>query len=260
MVLLFVTQVVSAQFQNFTQGAKSTLMALSMIPFDRASWLISGQVAAWRLKWIMIPLTLLIVFGGRRLYRSVLAEPSRFCGIRYAKTGYIAAVSVPLLVLLLIGITIPKRLEHRQWGIEAGIKAQGYRIDRALRDYHEAFGTLPSDIKDLSKLPDEDGSLAAALKNVDGSGYVANSEYAVVPSKKTRPIRPAVIRNASFSGAADEPLSGGISFTNYELRLPGPDQILNNDDDLIVIDGITYQTWDKLPQGTRKITSTPKKQ
>jgi hypothetical protein len=206
----------------------------------------------------MIPLTVLVLFGTRKLYRSMLAEPSRFCGQRYARRGYVVSAAVPLLVLILIGVTVPERLRQRQLGIEAGFKAQGYRIDRALREYREAFGTLPSDVRDLGNLPDADGSLAAALKNVDSAGYTVNSEVASVPTKKPRPLRGAVILNASVAPAADETLTGGFSFTNYELRLPGPDKLLNTDDDLIVRDGVTYRT-SELPRRGASATSTRQK-
>jgi hypothetical protein len=241
MVLLFLTQLVSAQWENTTKGAKSTLMALSMIPFDRGSWLIAGQIAAWRLKWVMIPLSLLVLFGGRKLYRSMLAEPLRFCGMRCARTGYLASATVPLLVLLLIGITVPKRLEHRQWGIEAGDNLTVFRIVRGLNEYSEKFDTLPSDLADLRRLPDPDGSLAAALQNSDALGYTVNSEVAAAPTKKPRPLRGGVIRNASMTLAPEDTLSGGISFTSYGLRLPGADKLLNTEDDLIVVEGVTYK-------------------
>jgi hypothetical protein len=242
MVLLFLSQTIIAVAQRSTRGAKSNLVALSMIPTDWRPWLAAAETAAWRLKWVMIPLTLLVLFGSRKLYRSVQQSPERFCGFSYARRGYLASAVVPLLVLLFIGITVPGRLQHRQWSIEAGHKAQAYRIDRALIEYREMFGTLPSELKDLSKsLPDADGSLAAALKDMDALGYTANSEVAAVPKQKPRPLRGAVILNASIGSAPDEALSGGISFTNYELRLPGADKLLNTEDDLIVIDGVTYK-------------------
>lgn len=258
MVLVFLTQTIAAIVQSSARGATSNLMAFSMIPFDWKPWLAAGETAAWRLKWVMIPLTVLVLFGSRKLYRSMLADPSRFCGQRYALRGYLASATVPLLILILIGVTVPERLRQRQLGIEAGFKAQGYRIDRALREYREAFGTLPSELKDLGKnLPDADGSLAAALKNLDPSGYTVNSEVASVPTKKPRPLRGAVILNASVAPAADEPLSGGFSFTNYELRLPGADKLLNTEDDLIVRDGVTYRT-SELPR--RGVSGTSARQ
>jgi hypothetical protein len=258
MVLIFLTQTIIAIAQRSTRGATSNLVALSMIPTDWRAWLAAGETAAWRLKWVMIPLTLLVLFGTRKLYRSMLREPSRFCGQRYARRGYLASAAVPLLILILIGVTVPERLRQRQRGIAAGINAQIHRTDRALDEYREKFGTLPSDLKDLSRLPDPDGSLAAALKNIDASGYTVNSEVAAVPTKRPRPLRGAVILNASVASAGDETLTGGISFTNYKLRLPGADKLLNTEDDLIVRDGVTYKA-SELPRHGGSTTTTPQK-
>jgi hypothetical protein len=254
MVLVFLTQTIIALAQVSTRGARSSLMALSMIPFDWRSWLAAGETAAWRLKWVMIPVTVLVVFGSRKLYRSMLAEPSRFCGQRYARSGYLASATVPLLILILIGITVPERLYQRQLGIEAGLNAQGYRIDRALLEYRQKFGTLPSDPrKDLGQLPDPDGSLAAALKNLDLSGYRPTADLAAVPNKKAQQLRGAVIRNASIS-MADETPTERLSFTNYELPLPGPDNVMGTEDDLTVRDGVIYKLSD-LPRRSVSTTS-----
>lgn len=236
MVLIFLTQTIIALVQRSSKAASPFALA-SIIPLDFWTWVAAAETAAWRLKFVMIPLSLVVLLISSKLYRSMQATPDRFCGLRYARHGYLASIMVPLLVLILIGVTVPERLRQRQRGIEAGFNAQGYRIDRALLEYREAFGTLPGELKDLSRLPDNDGSLAAALKNVDTSGYAVNSEVAAVPKKKPQPLRGAVILNASVP-AVDETLGGGISFTNYELRLPGADKILSTDDDLIVRDGV----------------------
>lgn len=255
MALVFLSQTIVAITQVATRGAKSSLAAFSMIPVDWKPWLAAGETAAWRLKWIMIPVTLLVIFGSRKLYRSMLAEPSRFCGQRYARSGYLASATVPLLILILIGITVPERLYQRQLGIQAGLNAHVHRIDRALDEYREKFGTLPSEPKDLTRLPDADGTLAAAMKTIDLSGYTVNSEVAAVPTKKPRPLRGAVILNASVAPAGDEALSGGLSFTNYELPLPGPDNIKGTEDDLIVRDGVTYKV-SEIPRRGTSTTST----
>jgi hypothetical protein len=260
MVLLFVTQTVAAMMQTWTRGAKSNLAALTMIPTDVGAWMSAGETAAWRLKWVMIPLTLLVVFGGRKLYRSMRAEPARFCGQRYARNGYLASAIVPLLVLVLIGITVPERLQQRHDGIEAGVSAPGYRLARALIEYREAFGTLPSEPKNLRRLPDPDGSLAAALANVDPLGYTPiSADVAAVPTKKPRPLRGAVIIKASDSPPSDETFGAGISFTNYQLRLPGPDKLMNTDDDLIIRDGVTYRP-SELPRRGSTGTATQARQ
>jgi hypothetical protein len=217
-----------------------SFIARKPVVFSFWSWMAAAETAAWHLKWAVIPFSLLVFFGSRKLYRSVQAAPDKFCALRAGRNGYFASAAVPLLVLILIGMTIPARLDQRRDRIEAGIHAQGYRIDRALIQYREAFGTFPSDLKDLGRLQDADGSLAAALQNVDVTGYTVDSELAAVPTKKPRPLRGAVIMNASLS-TSDEPLGGGISFTNYQLRLPGFDKVLGNEDDLILSDGATYK-------------------
>jgi hypothetical protein len=242
MALVFLTATIVALAERSARGAKSNLAAFSMLPSDFWSWMAAAETASWRLKWAMIPLSLFVVFAGRKIYRSVRQSPARFCGVRYARNGYVASVAVPLLMLALIGITVPARLRHREWGNEAGVRASIYRTDRALAEYREKFGTLPSDpLKDLAKLPDADGSLAAALKTIDLSGYTINSEVAAVPTKKPQTLRGAVILKASMSPSNDEPLSGGLSFTNYELPLPGPDNLKGTDDDQVVRDGVIWK-------------------
>lgn len=243
MVLIFLSQTIIALVQRSTSKAAttSTLALSSMIPFDFWSWMAAAETAAWRLKWVMIPISLVFLFGSRRLYRSIQAAPERFCGQRYALRGYLASAAVPLLILILIGITVPERLQQRQDGIEAGIKAQGHAWDRLFLQYREKFGTFPSEKNDLTRLPDPDGSIAALLKESDAADYKPSAELAAVPKQNPRPLRGAVIRNASLSTTADEPLSEGLSFTNYEIRLPGVDKILNTEDDLIIRDGVSYR-------------------
>jgi hypothetical protein len=252
MVLIFATQTIIALVKLTPQSVTPSLTLSSIVPLDFGTWIAATETAAWRLKWIMIPLTMLVLFASRKLYRSIQQSPERFCGLRYARRGYFASAAVPLLVLVFIGVTVPERLRGHKLGIEAGIKAEGYRIDRALLEYRGQFGTLPSEIKDLGRLPDPDGSIAAALKNIDASGYTVNAEVAAVPKQKPRTLRGAVIRNASLNTAVDEPLSGGLSFTNYELRLPGMDKVLGTEDDLIVRDGLIT----KASETSRRLGST----
>jgi hypothetical protein len=247
-VLVFLTQTVIALVKDSSRAATPRLALASIIPFDFWSWVGAAETAAWQLKWLMIPALLVVLLGSRKLYESIRQSPTTFCGLRAARNGYFASAAVPLLVLILIGVTVPARLRHRQWGIEAGHNAQGYRIARALEEYRQAFGTLPSEPGDLSRLPDPDGSITAALRNVDASGYTVESEVAAVPTKKPRSLGGAVILNASLPANSDEPPSAGISFTNYQFRLPGLDKVLGNEDDLVLIDGVIYPLAD-VPRG-----------
>ena len=260
MVLIFLTQTVIALAQRSQRGGTSNLSLASIVPLDFWPWLAAAETASWRLKWVMIPITLLILFGSRKLYRSIAQSPARFCGVGHARGGYLASAAVPLLVLTLIGVTVPARLSHRQWGIEARTKALGYATDRVLLEYREKFGTFPSDKRDLARLPDPDGSIAALLKEIDVSEYKVSAEVAAVPKQNPRPLRGGVIRNASLSTAADEPLSEGLSFTNYELRLPGPDKVMGTEDDLLIRDGVFTDATETQRRGVSSTASTKSRQ
>jgi hypothetical protein len=222
-----------------------TAIALIQRPaasFNFWSWTLAleaaAETAAWRLKWVAIPLTLLVFIAGRKTYRSILRQPARHCGLVYARRGLVSAGVVCLLIAGFIGVSIPARLQNRRLAIEASDLARGYRVNRALIEYRARLGTFPSDVGDLLKeLPDPDGSLAAALRDIDPSSYKTTADLAAVPQKKPGGLKGAVIRDASLNGIDDSP-TGSISFTNYELRLAGVDKILNTEDDLIVRDGL----------------------
>jgi hypothetical protein len=226
MLLAFLTQTIIA----LVQKAPASIGFWNVVA--------AAETAAWRLKWVAIPVTILVIWAGRKVYRSILEEPKRFCGLRYARTGLLTSVLVPALVFVLIGVTVPERLRNRQRAIDAGIQARGYTIDRALLEYRIEFGTLPTDLRDLTRLPDKDGSIAAALAGIDVTGYKATADLAALPAKKRPPLRGAVIMNASTNSATDDLPSEGVSFTNYELPLAGEDKLFGTEDDFIVRDGV----------------------
>jgi hypothetical protein len=235
-----------------------TLAGRATLSFGFWSWVAAGETAAWRLKWAAIPLTLLVFFGSRRVYRSIRQAPASFCGLRAARNGYFASAAVPLLILVLIGVTVPARLRHRQWGIEAADNAQGYATARVLLQYRDKFGTFPSDKKDLAQLPDPDGSIAALLKDLEGAEYKPSAEVAAVPTQHPRTLRGAVIRNASLT-IPDESLTEALSVTNYEMRLPGADKLLNTDDDLIIRDGLVGKASETPRRGNVGKSATAQK-
>ena len=197
----------------------------------------AGQTAAWQLKWISVPLAIAVIWGGARSLRTIRKSPADFGGLRLARGGFGAAILATLMVATLIGVTVPERLRRRQWGIEAAELARGYTLHRALLQYRERHGTLPprDELQRLRTLPDPDGSIAEALKYVDVSGYEATSVMAAAaPATKSLP-RGGALRTVSLNTTADAQV---VSFTNYELRLPGKDKKLNTEDDLVVRDGL----------------------
>jgi hypothetical protein len=248
LVSLLMVQVVGA-FAELLPTSKTYAEAfaqVSAVIFEGSMWKAAAQTAAWQLKWIAIPLTLLVFFGARKVYGSIKESPEHYCGLRYARAGFVASAAVPLMIAILIGITVPKRLERRNDGIEAGHTALGYGFERLVFQYKQEFGSNPSHKEDLKRLPDPDGSIASLLKEIEAAEYKASAEVAAVPTKKPQRLRGAVIRNASLT--EEETINESLSFTNYELRLPGHDKQLGTDDDLIVRDGIVT-----------KVTATPRR-
>jgi hypothetical protein len=232
-VLVFVTQTLIAFFQRTTGG------------YGFWNWVAAGETSAWRLKWISIPALFAILWFGRKLYRSILLQPTRFCGVKYARRGLLASSLITLLIALLIGVTVPARMEHRRWAQEAAIRAQGYALEQALTAYKIKYHTYPTDVRTLlERIPDPEGTLAAALMNIDASAYKVNADLAANATEKTRLPRGTVIRKVStLASDTDDSPSGGIAFTNYSLVLPGEDKITGTEDDWIVRDGmITKQS------------------
>lgn len=202
------------------------------------TWVAAGETAAWRLKWIAIPSLFVVLWFGRKLYRSILSQPEKFCGVTYARRGLLASATVAMLIALLIGITVPARLQHRRLAKEAAVLAQGYTIERALFEYRLKYHSLPADFKTLQeRVSDPDGSLAEALKDLDPLAYKPSADMAANTTERSRKLRGGVIRTASLSATDDTP-PGGLAFTNYVLRLPGADKIPGNDDDWIVDNGV----------------------
>ena len=226
-VMVFLVQTIIAFAQKFS-GA-----------FGFWTWAAAGETAAWRLKWIAIPVLFVTLWFGRKLYHSILHQPEKFCGVKYARRGLLASSTVIALIALLIGITVPARLQHRRWSKEAAVRVQGYIVERALTEYRIKYHTYPADLQALlERLPDRDGSLAAALITIDPGTYKPSADFASNTTEKAPRLRGSMIRKASFSSATDDTPSGGLSFTSYSIVLPGEDGISGNEDDWIVRDGM----------------------
>jgi hypothetical protein len=243
-VLVFVTQTLIAFFQRSPDS------------YGFWHWVAAGETAAWRMKWISIPVLIATFWLGRKLYRSILLQPRRFCGVKYAHAGLVASATVVMLIALLIGVTVPARLEHRAWGKEAAVRAQGYVLEQALSAYKIKYKTYPADLRDLlERLPDPDGALAVAIANIAPRAYNPSADLAVVAAEKSPKLRGAAIRKVSLSSATDDTPTGGLSFTNYVLRLPGEDKITGNDDDWIVYDGMVMRLSDSAKGGVGRSVS-----
>ena len=226
-VLVFVVQTLVAYFQRFSDS------------LGFWNWVGAAETAAWQLKWISIPVFLITVTLGRKLYRSVLNQPEKFCGVNYARRGLVASSLVVLLIALLIGVTVPARLEQRQRSKDAAILAQYYTIERALVEYRIKYNTYPSDMKQLrDRIEDPYGELDQAIAGLHPKSYNTMVEVAAVTTEKPPTLGGVAIRNASLTSSADDATPGGLAFTTYVLRLPGEDKIFGNEDDWVGRDGM----------------------
>lgn len=244
MVLAFVFQTVIALLQR------------PPLTLEFWSFVGAGQTAAWRLKWVVLPITLIVLWGGSKIYRSMLQTPERYCGLRYARLGLTAAATVGISIATLIALSVPERLLQRQQAIEASDHALGYTMDWALHQYRNEYSTLPNQPEDLLRLPDPYGRIAAALKKIDPAGYKPSADVAALPKQQPRTLPGAVIRNAAAADLTDDTLTEGLSFTNYDLRLPGSDGILGTDDDWLLRDGVITKAPPIIKRATTATTST----
>jgi hypothetical protein len=250
LVLVFVIQTIAAMAQR-SSGSVGRL-------FQFWSWVAAGETAAWRLKWISIPVLFITLWCGLKLYRSIRSQPERFCGLKYARRGLLASSMIGLLIALLIGITVPARLRQRQMSIDAGYQAQCYALEVALQQYKKLHKRVPDQstvVEELSTLPDREGMIALALKNFDPNGYQPRGEVAAVDTQKGRNLRGAIIRRASLNTTTDDTPPPGLAFTDYDLRLPGEDRILGTDDDWVGRDGVIMRLADVAKGGVGRSVS-----
>jgi hypothetical protein len=231
-------------FLVFLINTAIALFAQKPFAFDFWNVVAAGETAAWRMKWLALPLSLAVIWAGARVSARIAREPQRFTGLRLASAGFNLSVIFAVGLTVLIGLTIPERIRQRERGIEAAKNVEGYEAIKVLYEYRARFNSFPASAEDLRKLPDPDGSVARLISTMRSEAYEPQSAIAALPppSTKTRaprgavnvPLRPVALRTdigADVSGEA-------LSFTNYKLRLPGKDQTLGTEDDLMIRDGV----------------------
>jgi hypothetical protein len=260
---LFVGAVGALLLITFLAATVSALLTLPTFSLNTGSIVAAAESAAWRLKWIALPVTIFALWTGLRICASIRRAPASFMGVRLAYGGLAASALVALLIATSIAVTIPERLRQHQRGIEATYRAQLYTIARAQLEYRLRYGTLPAsleDLRDRERMPDPDGSIAAALVGVASNSYKSWSVQARLPEANSRKQRGTALRRVSLTTGADDMPDEGVTFTNYELRLAGEDKIMGTDDDWMVRDGMIVRPADLLqasPASASVSGSTP---
>ena len=236
---LLVGAVGALMLATFLASTITALLESTPVSLQFWSIIAAAETAAWRLKWLALPVSIVALWGGSLLYASINRAPARFAGQRVARGGLAASALATILIATFIGVTVPERLRQRQRGLRAAENAKLWTLENAFLRYKAKYGTLPSDLKDLHKLPDPDGSLAAVLAAADQISYKPTSDLAASrPNKKSRLLRGAVLRRAATSASTDDVPDEGLSFTNYKLVLPGEDKVLGTEDDRLMSDGV----------------------
>ncbi len=214
--------------------------------FSLAFWNVvaAAETAAWRLKFLVLPLALAALWPSLRVLATLRREPTRFAGLRLARTGLVMSAAVALALTVLIGVTVPERLRQRALAAQAAQNAQTYEVASALLQYRILHGTLPVNVTNLAELPDADGSVARAMELIKVGSYEPVSDIASLPSTrgKSAARRGAVVRNATLRNNIDNTPAEGLSFTSYKLTLPGADKKLGTADDITLRDGIVVLT------------------
>ena len=216
-------------------------------------WVASAETAAWRLKWISIPVMFVSLWFGRKIYRSIRLQPQRFCGLKYARSGLLASSMVALLIALLIGVTVPARLRHRQMAKEAGIQAKRYTFERAMLEYQLKYKLILPTTKIYSRAFRIPMGLSPRSTRVVIDPRSA--DVAAVTNEKSRSLRGAVIRNAALSPRHRRSPPGGLSFTRYVMRFAGEDKIMGTEDDWIASDGMIKKYSDVAKGGVGRSMS-----
>ena len=201
----------------------------------------AAETAAWRLKWVLLPLSVLAAYAGHRALAHIRTNRARYCAPRLAHAGFSLSVLVAFAAYALIGVTVPERLRQRRVAAEAARNAEAYEPIKVLLEYQQQYGSLPASADDLRKLPDHDGAVARAAAMIRAGSYDPDATIASLP-----PARPGArgnvnvgVRPVSLRPGLDDVRGGqGLAFTNYTLRLPGPDKKLNTEDDIFVRDGM----------------------
>lgn len=224
--------------------AVSTLFAwLGQKPFALGfgNLLAAAETAAWRLKWLLLPASILAAYAGHRALAHIGRNRARYAAPRLAHAGFSLSVLVAFAAYALVGVTVPERL--RRVAAEAARNAEAYEPVRVLLEYQQQFGSLPASADDLRKLPDPDGSVARAAQMIRAGAYDPDATIASLPPAPVgaRGARGNVnvgVRPVSLRPGLDDVRGGqGLAFTNYTLRLAGPDKKLNTEDDVFVRDG-----------------------
>ncbi|HLL76535.1 MAG TPA: hypothetical protein VK421_14880, partial [Pyrinomonadaceae bacterium] len=212
----------------FVVSTLFALLAQKTFSLSFGSVLAAAETAAWRLKWLLLPLSVGAAYAGRRALAHIRLNRTRYAAPRLAHAGFSLSALVAFAAYALVGVTVPERLHQRRVAAESARNAEAYEPIKVLLEYQQQYGSLPASADDLRKLPDPDGSVARAAEMIRAGAYDPDATIASLPPATTGARGPARVgvRQVSLRPGLDDVRGQGLAFTNYTLRLPGPDRKL----------------------------------
>lgn len=220
---------------SFAAGVAAALLRRETFALGLDSLLRAAQTAAWRLKWTALPLSVVASVVGLKLYAGMRRAPSRFVGRRAAAAGLALTMCVALALSALVGASVPERMRRRELARRAEARVLLHTTEQALARYRARFGTLPASLADLRRLDDPDCAISNLLVALGEGDYRPEADLASTAVGGGGRTRRRTTRARAAS--TDDLAAPGLALTNYELTMPGPDQLFGTADDLRLRDG-----------------------
>jgi hypothetical protein len=188
------------------------------IAFGAVGLAVVSVLSLWKAS--LLALAPVAALLGVRAIRAARRDPSRFGGRRMALAG----LTLASLVVVGIGgrmvLGIPRMLREREESRAAATRAQMYHLAGDLQRYRARYGAFPVRLSDLAKL---DG---AELRE----------------SRESRDSWEQKITYVGYTGGLASTGRPAAFNTDYELRSPGPDGVLNTADDVLMRTGIVVDS------------------
>jgi hypothetical protein len=237
----------------FAASVAGALLRRETLGLSFGSLLRAGEAAAWGLKWSLLPLSFVATFVGLKVYARMRREPQRFVGHGAARAGLALVAAVAVALAALVGVTVPERLRRRELARQAEGRALLYATDQALARYRARFGAYPASVYDLRRLDDPTCEISNLLVVLEAGEYKPQADLASLADgrAKGRARRKGARPRTVTASATDDLAGAGLALTNYELTLPGRDQILGTADDLRLRDG-------RIIEGPRSASTPPR--
>ena len=157
----------------------------------------------------------LVVWAARKAMRLAQRDPESYGGYRTAAATLVLTLTAGAVLVGFAIAGIPRMIRDREDKRTASTCAPMYRYYQLLEEYKVKYGSYPVDEPAVKRFISE--SLPRDYWN-KAIAYQGRTDYVVGTNTERT----------------------GIQINNFELRSAGPDEKLETDDDIVMIDGIFY--------------------